>query len=217
MPETATNDVMSTLKDATGEQHTRAERHPMQASLVRGQLPVDAYCGYLEQLRHVHATLETQLMDAVIRDSRVAKVVRESQFRVEAIEADLAHFDCSGVDRTMNEATAALCEEITRTSETNPVALLGYHYVLEGSTNGGRFIAKALCGAYRLTPGGDGTRYLDPYGENHGAEWGAFRENMGAIELGDDDVASMVATASAMFDGITSIMDALTGAAEQQA
>lgn len=206
--------VMTLLKDSTKEQHTRAERHPMQADLVRGQLPIEAYCRYLAQLRHVHEALESSLVAGAHEDPRLGRVVRESQFRLDAIDADLAHFGKSDVESEPTTATSGLIRCIDDVAANEPIALLGYHYVLEGSTNGGRFIARALCGAYGLKPGEDGTRYLDPYGVSQTDEWLRFREDMESLELSGEETERLIETASEMFEGITAIMDSLSGTRE---
>ena len=208
---TATPTVMTLLKESTRDQHTRAERHEMQSALVRGQLPIESYSRYLAQLRHVHETLESSLVAAAHSDPRVGTVVRESQFRLDAIDADLDHFGMSETDGEATIATSSLCRRIDDVSMDDPIALLGFHYVLEGSTNGGRFIARAICGAYDCEPGGAGTRYLDPYGDRQTDEWVRFREDMESLELTGEETERIIESASEMFDGITAIMDSLSG------
>lgn len=211
---TATPTVITLLKESTKDQHTRAEQHPMQANLVRGQLPVEEYCRYLAQLRHVHEALESSLVAGAHAEPRLGNVVRESQFRLDAIDADLAHFEMSSVESEPTPATSALVRRIDAVATDEPIALLGFHYVLEGSTNGGRFIARALCGAYGLTQGEGGTRYLDPYGASQTDEWLRFREDMESLRLAGEETERIIETASEMFDGITAIMDSLSGSTE---
>jgi len=203
---------MTALKEATHDQHTRAERHDIQSALVRGELPVESYCQYLIQLRYVHGVLESSLAATAKSNDKVAKVVRESQFRLPAIDEDLAYFNATETDAPMTDATAVLCAKIEDAAANTSTGLLGFHYVLEGSTNGGRFIARAILGVYQCEPGGPGTKYLDPYGENHQAEWGRFREDMESLDLTGEETEQVIDAAGDLFDGITAIMDSLAAA-----
>ncbi len=64
----------------------------------------------------------------------------------------------------------------------DPLRLLGMHYVLEGSNNGSRFIARHVGRAYQLSTG-PGLRYLDPYGDRQRAYWMDFKNAMGKFQF----------------------------------
>ena len=87
--------------------------------------------------------------------------------------------------------------------------LLGYNYVLEGSMNGNRYIARALS----RTASAPATAYLDPYGEQQPAEWQAYRARMGALEFSPAEVERMVAAARDMFDFVGAMSDDVSGGA----
>jgi heme oxygenase len=72
------------------------------------------------------------------------------------------------------------------------------HYVFEGSKNGGRFIARSVREAYALT-GADGTRYLDPHGDEQSARWRAFKETLDSVRLSDAEAHQVVAGATSLF------------------
>ena len=82
------------------------------------------------------------------------------------------------------------------------------HYVLEGSNNGSKFIAKRLMSAYGLKPG-PGLRYVDPYGDSQRAVWAAFKEAMSAQTISDADTIAMVGMARWTFVGIMSLGEQL--------
>ncbi len=65
---------------------------------------------------------------------------------------------------------------IRNTEQQDPFSLLGYNYVLEGSMNGNRFIARALAPGMKVSA----TSYLDPYGQEQRPIWQAYRERMNA-------------------------------------
>ncbi|QKK07803.1 MAG: hypothetical protein HND58_06190 [Planctomycetota bacterium] len=53
--------MLAELRERTRELHTRAERHPVQAAMVRGQSGVGGYTAYLGQMWHIHEALESEL------------------------------------------------------------------------------------------------------------------------------------------------------------
>jgi len=205
-----TSSIMSTLRESTSAAHARAERHPLQGALVRGELDASAFALYLVQLRFVHETLEKSLATAGGNEARITKVYRSTHDRTGHIDEDLAHYKCDRADIAPTDATRALCESIEDTTDACPVALLGSLYVLEGSMNGGRYIARALYGAYGLQPGTPGTRALDPYGDDQSKIWGEFRADMDSLTLDEAERESIVGAAHDLFEGLTAIMDSLT-------
>ena len=96
-------------------------------------------------------------------------------------------------------------------AETDPVALLGASYVMEGSTNVSRFIAPNVRKAYDLPDDGRGTSYLDSYRDRQPDMWKQFKDAMNDLALGDTEVGSIVAAACNTFDGVTAIGEALVG------
>jgi heme oxygenase len=91
---------------------------------------------------------------------------------------------------------------------SEPASLLGLHYVLEGSNNGSRFIAKGLMGAYGMAPGA-GLRYMDPYGAEQRERWRAFRTTMDEVGFSAEDSDRLLESARHMFQGIVEISDDL--------
>lgn len=87
--------VMEQLKEATLDQHTSAEGHPFQRALAGGSLPKEQYVANLAQMFLVHRALEDELRRAASGVSGIARVVREYQYQVPYLLADLAFF---GID-----------------------------------------------------------------------------------------------------------------------
>jgi heme oxygenase len=197
------------LKHETAELHKEAEHSPFQRALVKGELPLSLYVLHLEQLLLVHRGLEGRLRRLCADRPEVARIVRDYQFQEAYILEDLAHYGRTGEQIAAIEpipAVAALLDEIESASRTRPLVLLGMHYVLEGSNNGGRFIAKAVRKAYALTPGG-GDRYLDPYGESQTEHWQAFKADLDDAGHAPDEVEDLLEGARRMFEGIKQVGD----------
>lgn len=202
-------DVMDRLKRETADLHTAAERHPFQASMIRGLLDREGYAAYLEQILHVHRTLEDRLA-SLRADARVAGVATDCRFRAGVIADDLAVLGGSGMEASATPGTARLIETI---DAAGVPGLLGMLYVLEGSTNGGRFIARAVGKSLGLGPG-PGLRYLDPYGDEQQARWGSFKEDFRTAAFTQDEQDRAVEGAKAMFRGLIEVFDDLAAAHE---
>jgi len=208
--------LMERLKAETHELHTRAETHPFQRAMIQGGLERGAYMDYLRQMLHVHEALEGALARHGDR-TPIREVVDAGQYRAGSIREDLSFFQREGdgerVPEAMRAGTARLVEEIRACDEAMQFErLLGMHYVLEGSTNGGRFITRALARAYGLEPGGAGLRYMDPYGELQQERWGEFRRRVDALGLDPHSCDQVVAGARAMFEGMCGVLESLGAA-----
>lgn len=196
------------LKQETRQLHEEVEQGRFQKALSTGRLPQSAYVAYLQQMLFVHRTLENCMDEQTVADPVFQSILSPGQYREMNLLDDLKHFGESAVGIAPLGSTQALVDRIEQTARETPRALLGYHYVLEGSTNGGRFVAKAVRGAYGLT-GSDGTSYLDPYGQEQIKRWIAFKASMDAIEFSEAETASLISTAKEMFRGIAEVGDAL--------
>ncbi|MBL8765163.1 MAG: biliverdin-producing heme oxygenase [Phycisphaerae bacterium] len=201
------------LREETRADHSRAEKHPLMAAMIGGRIDRAAYAGYLGQMLHVHTTLEAALRDTAHHHPALALVVREHEFRELALVADLSTLGERPDRHARLPATGLFCERITGLGSESPVALLGTLYVLEGSTNGGRYLAPAVRKALGL-PGhgeaGSGTEYLDPHGPRQRARWGLFKTSLDVLTLSPAECDLIVAFASDAFRGVYDIFEDLT-------
>lgn len=203
------SDVMERLKAETADLHRSAESAEFQRRMAGGRLTREEYVAWLRQMLHVHRALEGPLRERQAGDPRFAAITPE-QFQVPYLEADLTALDAESGDGAL-PATRSLCERIAADAVSAPLRLLGYHYVLEGSNNGNRFIARRLRPALGLTPG-VGDRYLDPYGEAQPERWRRFKDEMASLPFDPDDVDVLVAAARDLFAVIGDISESLAAA-----
>ncbi|MBX3357889.1 MAG: biliverdin-producing heme oxygenase [Phycisphaeraceae bacterium] len=199
--------IMERLKVETSGLHAAAEQNELQRLLAKGQLPREMYGAWLGQMLHVHRALEAAIGERAAGCPAIEAVVTREQFDEARIAADLRALGFE-VEQAVLPATAALCERIDELRGGDPVMLLGMHYVLEGSHNGGQFIARNVRKAYELTPG-TGDTYLDPYGARQREEWGMFKTKMGEIGFTPEQADGMVDAAQEMFRAIGAISDDL--------
>lgn len=191
--------ITERLRTETRDLHTKAEKAPLQEALVKGKLPREVYADMLEQMLLVHRELEQAIREHRPSVPALAAVVTDEQFQEPYILEDLAHFGRDPGSITALPETREAVAEIRRTAREEPLGLLGLHYVLEGSNNGNRFIAKAAAPAMGLSESG-GLRYLLPYGERQPEVWGAFKENLAACEFSDSEKDTLVEAAKRMFE-----------------
>lgn len=205
--------VMERLKAGTSDMHSLAEGRQFQRRMIKGAISRQEYLGWLGQMLLIHRALEKHLFGRLLADPLFA-AVHEEQFQEPNLIADLAALDCDAQAMTPLPATAALIADIDRVAADEPLALLGYHYVLEGSKNGNRFIARQLVPALGLAPR-RAVRYLDPFAEAQPAKWAEFKAAMGTIPFDPAQIDLLVAAARRMFEGIGELSDQLVASQTQ--
>lgn len=204
------------LKAETRELHTEAEQHPFQKALMAGTLDKSLYIQQLQQMLLVRSTLEHHLKLLLKQFPDLASLITPTQFRESDIAADLKHFGGALEGLIPTSATLNLIRHIDRAAKSNSHALVGFHYVLEGANNGGRFIARAVRQAYAL-PERDGTMSIDPYGEDQTRLWKQFRTGLRELTLTNEQADAIVEAAKTLFRGLTALSDDLFSGAETAA
>ena len=201
--------IMTRLKSATAELHRLAEGSSLQQRLVKGALPQDLYAAFLGQMYLTHSALEDSIRDVSATHRAFAEVLRDYHWREPQLSEDL---DFLGTDLdtiTAIGSTGTLVDDIHRAAAEQPVALLGILYVLEGSTNGSKFIAKAIRKAYGLGQG-PGASYLDPHGDLQRERWQAFKRDMDGVGFTETEASAIIDAARRMFRALTDVSDELS-------
>ncbi|MEM1331129.1 MAG: biliverdin-producing heme oxygenase [Planctomycetota bacterium] len=202
-PNMVPENIMDRLKVETWPLHQQAERAPRQRSMLKGETPVEGYAAHLGQLYLIHKSLEEKLADARTTTPAVAAVVTDEQFQVPYLVEDLEHFGVDPATVEPEQATTDMIATIEKAASESALKILGMHYVLEGSNNGGRFIAMGLRKVYGLTD--KGTRYMDPYGERQRELWASFKGTMNEQAFSDAEQDIIVESAKDMFRGMTAL------------
>lgn len=197
--------IMENLKEATAEQHRDAERRQLQREMIRGQLAPETYAAWLGQMFLVHAALWDNIAARRADHAPLAAIVLDEGLHVGHLRADLAAFDIDAGDVAPLPSTQRAIQAIALTAESEPLSLLGYNYVLEGSMNGNQYIARAL----QQAPGISAVSYLDPYGEAQRPSWQAYRERMNEAGFDEPQGQRIVAAAGNMFSFIAEMSDDL--------
>ncbi len=199
--------LMDRLRDETRTHHQRSEQHALERAMLAGTISRGAYVALLGQRFWVHRALEAQLRTVAEENPAWAPLVEQLLFQEPRLRADLAFFGKVAEEGEPMPGTACLVREIECLA-SRPVNLLGYHYVLEGSKNGGRYIARSIAKAFDLAPG-PGLSYLDPHGDAQHEVWARFKAAMDALLLREDEAEAVIASARQAFDGISVVDDAV--------
>lgn len=179
------------LRSGTRGRHEALEATGFATAMLAGTLPLDRYVGQLAAYRVVLEALETELSRATC--APVGSVWSPDLVKLPLVERDLRHFAALGTAPEPCPAAEAFAGEIRRTAAADPRELLGFLYVLEGSTLGALFLRRYVTEAYRLGEGdGDGAAY---YGSGDRARWAAFAERLDRA-LGEPDVQDRVLAAA---------------------
>jgi heme oxygenase len=198
---------MARLKDETAQQHRHAESRPLQRSLGKGDISRELYRDYLGQLYHLHAALEEAVQRCSDCHRGFGIVIKQQHARQPQLCDDLTELGTQPQTIMLLEATSAAVARIEEIAQCQPVALLGSVYVLEGSNNGSKFLARALAGRLGLAPGRPGLSYFDPYGDQQRDVWMQFKTDMDAVGFDATEQDAIIGAAHAMFDDIAAISD----------
>lgn len=199
------------LREKTKDAHTRAEKHPMQARLVKGEATREQYAAWLGQMLHVWRGVDAAIAKLAARDPRVAAMVKPYHAHAERIVADLKFLgQCGGCHPAVPAASRFAMWVSVAAANSDP-AVVGAWYVLEGSANGGRYIAKALSRTLDL-PGPEGLTALDPHGEAQRERWQAWRADLDAQRWNAAERNAVIAAASATFDAVYEVMEEMSAA-----
>jgi heme oxygenase len=193
------------IRQTTLPYHKRAEHADFQQRLVSGKHGPVQYGAWLGQMLLIHRALE-QLEDGGVRgEGAMSWPIERSHFKTAELEADLATVGADPAAVTALPATHAFIAQC-RAWAADPAQawrLLGAWYVLEGATNGGRYIARNVRRGAGIE-GAAGTRYLDPYGETQPQRWQEFKDALNA-SVPAAMVPRVVEAACDTYDAVTAM------------
>jgi heme oxygenase len=200
--------LMEELKAKTFLVHARLQALPFFEALFACQLPLESYVGQLRALALIHGVLEQALENC--SDERVASVWSADLGKLPQLQQDLRYFEPRTVADLKEAVEAALkiAEQLRLRSLEQPLSLLGWLYVLEGSTLGAVVLRPQYSRAF-LLPGKDGLAYLHNYGPAVHAHWAQYQQRMNALSLSAEEREQMIQAASDFFNQLEAIFQAL--------
>ncbi|WP_319575812.1 biliverdin-producing heme oxygenase [uncultured Desulfobacter sp.] len=200
--------VMVRLKTETSAYHAKFESLPYFESLIAHQLPLACYVNQLRGLSIIHSVLETEIANT---DSEIVAAVWEDGLRkLPLLKEDLDFFKPRVIpdDRTVVDAALAMTQHIRLRQVENPVSLLGYLYVLEGSTLGNSMHQPDIIQTFCLG-GLNGCAYYTSYADKVRDNWNRFTEKMNQA-LDDPSLHdNVIESAHEAFAGLKTLYEAL--------
>lgn len=150
------------LRTATAPMHKALEENEVSRKLLSQEVTYKDYAAYLEAMKGVIEAFDERLVPAVlgvVPDAEQRKKQKEVLSDLNALAGMGATVKSGGPFKGIQQ-------------DKSMAYFLGYFYVIEGSTLGGRVILKHL--QSRLDLGEDTTRFFAGYGEETGSKWKAF-------------------------------------------
>lgn len=169
-----TETLMERLRRETAPWHAALEATAFGRAMLSETLPLDRYVGQLAANRVVLAALEEEL--ARSSAPTVAMVWQADLAKVDVLDRDLAFFATASPPAAADAGTAAdaWVADIRQAATTAPEDLIGFLYVMEGSTFGAMILSRHVRAAYKLE-NADGLAY---YLSGDRARWAAFTARM---------------------------------------
>ncbi len=188
--------------------HEAAEGSAFVTGLLAGRVDREGYATYLRRLRAVYAAMES-VGRAHISDPWVAAVHDPALERLEAIDADLAHWSPGGPADERTPSVAAYVDRLAATSTWGGLFVAHHYTRYLGDLSGGQAIGRTLRGAFDLT-GAGGTRFyafpdiprVKPYKD-------AYRARLDALATDDEQVMRVVAEVRVAFRLNRALLDEL--------
>ncbi|HEY9773739.1 MAG TPA: biliverdin-producing heme oxygenase [Planktothrix sp.] len=195
------------LKEGTKSTHDQAETSQFQRRLANAEISRTDYADYMGQLYLIHRALEHGLAsNAATKD-----VANQQEFQADYLARDLKVLGQEPDKVKPRNATKEMLARIESESKSNPLALLGYHYVLLGSKHGGKFIAAKVREKFEFD--GEGCLYFDPYGTNFMPIWLKFKSNLDTAAQDETGGAIVLNAAKDMFEYFAKLGSELDAAA----
>uniref|UniRef100_A0AAU2A4W6 Biliverdin-producing heme oxygenase n=1 Tax=Streptomyces sp. NBC_00093 TaxID=2975649 RepID=A0AAU2A4W6_9ACTN len=202
--------VVERLRASTRDWHDALEATPFASAMIAGTLPVERYVGQLAAYRVVLEALEGELPRVPDPSSDAGDPVWSPDLvKLPLIERDLAYFAGLGTvpgPWAAEEADAFAADIRQRAADSDLPALLGYLYVMEGSTLGALFLHSYVTAAYRLS-GTDGVAY---YTSGDRERWASLTARMNQALTGPEAQDRVVAAARIAYRHTAAITGALS-------
>ena len=192
MPAGHASPLHAALREATRAAHHRLDHHPLLAPLARPDLNPAQYGRALLGFHGLHARLEPVILAGLARHGLDFDYAARG--KLDRLREDLATLGLAAPD-TMVELV----------DPDSPGAVIGLLYTVEGSTLGGRFLARRI--AERPGPALP-LRYLSGYGDATEQHWQAFWKFADAQQSPGIE-ADAVAAAGATFSAFAAFLDRL--------
>lgn len=179
------------MREETSANHKEAERRPFMRVFFKGELPKEAYVGWMQRQWFIYRQLE-ESQRALAGHPTIGTMVDERLFRTERIEADLDVLDPDWRSTLeQSPATKTYVDRIAWTASEFPEGFVAHVWLrYMGNIGGAHILRRLIASSNGLasseigTPGLSFADYSD-LGEV-GPFFGSFHGRMNAIPMDDD-------------------------------
>lgn len=200
--------IMARLKAETKACHSKLESLPYFKALIEHRLPLECYVNQLRALSVLHGVFENEI--SASSDERVSSVWGKEMRKRPLLEEDLAFFKPRVIADAGAPIEAAhdMTGKIRLRAIEQPMSLLGYLYVLEGSTLGNSMHRPDVSATFHLDEW-NGCRYYSSYQDQVAARWERFSKNMNDALSDPSLYNSVIEAAHEAFSGLETLYAAL--------
>lgn len=208
MEQAGATTLMAQFKERTRGCHARLEQLPFFHALSDGSLPGLAYANQLRTFATVFGTLEHEIRQLPLPLLQAAQTFGPSRFTHLLTDlgclGDTLRFE---LPQAKHQAEA-MAASIRRWGAEAPVALLGYLYVLQGTTLGNRV---HLADAQRICShvGISATNFYAGYGDSTDEYWAGFSQLLNSYDLTTAMVEQVLTAADEAFEFLYRLHQAL--------
>ncbi|GJM19548.1 MAG: hypothetical protein DHS20C14_17610 [Phycisphaeraceae bacterium] len=199
MTEPADRTLTQRCKDENWDLHQIAERNDGLALVLKGQLEREAYVDILEQVWVGARAMDDAARSALGARPELGAIVLDEQMLAGYAAEDIVFFGRTTDAVEPRPGTARFVAHV-RERASDPLYILGLHYVRLGACNGNRFVAMKARQHYALPETGEGTRFLDPFGKAQREGWTAFKEGLDGFGLDAGERGRVLVGVRAMYE-----------------
>ncbi|XP_057673132.1 heme oxygenase 1a [Corythoichthys intestinalis] len=206
------SDLSEQIKEATKDNHLKAENTELMLSYQRGEITLPQYKLLLCSLHEIYKVLEEEL-DKNCSHPAVAPIYFPQELdRLESLENDLEHFlgpDWSG-KVIVPAATHRYTQRLREIGKDNPGLLVAHAYTRYlGDLSGGQVLGKITQKSLKLT-GKEGLSFFYfPAVSSPNRFKQLYRSRMNAIELTEEERVAVLKEAVLAFEFNTQVFDDL--------
>jgi len=185
------NTRQSKLKEATVSSHRQIEHNAFAKAVLQEKAPIEKYVEWLIRFYGFYYPLENFIQKSNFLS--LERIRLKERLKVPLLSRDLVALGQSGAD--INQYVQ--CRDLPRLSDE--ASLLGYLYVVEGSSLGGQFIVKKLRQNYDFK-GDQGCRFFNSYGDRTDEMWQEFCRFLNEYPLDEKQEKAALQTARDTFE-----------------
>jgi len=200
------NTLPDRIKESIRGRHSEMEQVPYVKALMGGNLPFNCYIAQLKAMAIIHGTIERELAVSDIQGIKGLILPRPSRFG--HLRTDLSVLKAHAVPDCIKAVNQALriTEEIRLARVEKTERLIGFFYVLEGTTLGNMVHLRDVKNTFGDKVRG-ATNYYQGYGDKTIYYWDEFRGFLNGLSNHTADI--VIASAHRLFDLLEPLYQAL--------